>query len=99
MTRYPIGVMWTNELGLACREVAHDTTPSPYGWHDQDEDIRSRAREFITHQAIGHMTDMNVEYFTCLYSRLDVGGNVRQSHQALKDAWSNAYQLSQTQAG
>jgi len=89
-------IKWTEELHLACREVARDMTPSPYGWHDQDKDIRSRAREFIAHQAIGPMTDMDVEYFKCLSGRLDVGGDVRPSHQNLKNAWSKACQLANT---
>lgn len=91
-----MAVIWTQELATAVKAVALETAPSPYGWHEQNQDVKSRAAEFVRGMKVGAvMTAMHVEYFQCLRGRLDHGGPERASHKALKTAWGAAWEAAQ----
>jgi hypothetical protein len=87
MTTQPI--IWTQRLRDACVGVAADRNEVE---HRNMADVRSRAAEFVRHQKVGQpMTDMNAEYFICLYQRLETSERYGlDSHRELQAAWREA---------
>ncbi|HEY1448866.1 MAG TPA: hypothetical protein VGF33_10035 [Caulobacteraceae bacterium] len=81
--------IWTRELTDACGAVARDETDLPFR---NMADVRSRAREFWRYQRIGEaMTAHHLEYFACLYQRLETSDRFGlDSHRRLQAAWNAA---------
>lgn len=82
-------IVWTQALADAVKGVADDRAEVEYR---NMADVRSRAAEFVRYQRVGApMTDANVEYFICLYQRLETSERYGlDTHRALAQAWKEA---------
>lgn len=83
-------IVWTRALADACELVARDPAEVEYR---NMADVRSRAGEFVRYQRVGYaMSQMNVEYFVCLFQRLETSDRYGlDSHRALVAAWDEAW--------